>query len=80
MLISSVWDNENNRCKRNTHTIKEKKQRQKWTKADRSYSERVRAKWYCCTFKLGFLQLRCKASLNFKSNLEIALSNILKQK
>ena len=40
----------------------------------RNYSERVRAKWFCCAFKLSFLQLICKASLIFKSNLELALS------
>ena len=33
-----------------------------------------------CAFKLGFLQLICKASLIFKSNLELALSIILKQR
>ena len=27
---------------------------------DRSSSERVRAKWFCCAFKLGLLQLICK--------------------
>ena len=32
-------------------------------KGDRSYSEMARAKWFCCAFKLGFLQLICKASL-----------------
>ena len=46
----------------------------------RSYSERVRTKLFCCTFKLGFLRLICKASLIFKSNLELALSIILKQR
>ena len=35
---------------------------------------------FCCAFKLGFLQLTCKASLIFKSNLELALSIILKQR
>ena len=45
-----------------------------------SYSESVRAKWYCCAFKLGFVQLICKASLIFKSNLELALSIILKER
>ena len=45
---------------------------------DASYSESVRAKWFCCAFKLGFLQLICKASLIFKSNLELALWIILK--
>ena len=28
-----------------------------------NYTESVRAKWFCCAFKLGFLQLLCKASL-----------------
>ena len=46
----------------------------------RSYSERVRAKWFCCTFKSGCLQLICKTSLIFKSNLDLALSIILKQR
>ena len=49
------------------------KQRQKRTRRDRGYSERVRAKWFSCAFKLGFLQLISKASLIFKSNLELAL-------
>ena len=37
---------------------------------DGSYSEKVRAKWFCCAFNLVFLQLTCKACLIFKSNLE----------
>ena len=49
-------------------------------KGNRSYRERVRAKWFCCAFKLSFLQLICKASLIFKLNLELALSIILKQR
>ena len=49
-------------------------------KGDGSYSKMVRAKWFCCAFKLGFLQLICKASLIFKSNLELALSIILKER
>ena len=32
-------------------------------KGGKRYSERVRAKWFCCVSKLGFLQLTCKASL-----------------
>ena len=43
-----------------------------------SYSESVRAKWFPCTFKLGFVI--CKASLILKSSLELALSIILKEK
>ena len=50
------------------------------SKGNRSYSEKVRAKWFWCVFKLGFLQLICKASLIFKLNLELVLSIILKQK
>ena len=60
-------------------TTKEKQTKKERSKGNRSYSERVRAKWFCCTFKLGFLKLICKASLIFKSNLELALSIILKQ-
>ena len=61
-------------------TTKEKQTKAERSKGNRSYSERVRAKWFCCAFKLGFLQLICKASLIFKSNLELALSIILKQR
>ena len=60
--------------------MKNKKKTTKYrkrTKEDRSYSEKVRAKWFCCAFNLGFLQWICKASIIFKSNL--ALSIILKQ-
>ena len=45
-----------------------------------SFTESVRAKWFCCAFKLDFVQLICKASLIFKSNLELALSIILKER
>ena len=41
--------------------------------------ERVRTNWFCFPFKLGLLQLICKASLIFKSNIELTLSIILKQ-
>ena len=52
--------------------MKEKrKKKTKKNKGDGSYSERVTAKWYCYAFNLGFLQLTCKASLIFKSNLEL---------
>ena len=61
MPITSVRDNENNRWKRNEKKKKQtSKQRQKRTRGDRSSSERVRAKWFCCAFKLGLLQLICK--------------------
>ena len=64
MLLISVRDNENNRWKRNVQKNPNKQtQRQKRTKANRNYSERVRAKWFYGAFKLGFLQLTCKAPL-----------------
>ena len=37
-------------------TTKEKQLKPESSKGNRSYSERVRAKWICCAFKLGFLQ------------------------
>ena len=61
-------------------TTKEKQTKTERSKGNRSYSERVRAKWLCCAFKLGFFQLICQASLAFKSNLEFALSITLKQR
>ena len=60
--------NNNNKNKQNNDR---KKQR-----SGTSYSESVRAKWFCYAFKLGFVQLICKASLIFKSNLELAISII----
>ena len=59
---------------------KENQPKTERNKGNRSYNERVRAKWFCWAFKLGFLQLICKASLIFKSNLELVLSIILEQR
>ena len=61
-------------------TTKEKQTKAERSNGNRSYSKRVRAKRFCCAFKLGFLELICKASLIFKSNLGLALSIILKQR
>ena len=61
-------------------TEKEKQIKAEASKENRNYSERVRTKWFFCAFKLGFLQLICKASLICKSNLQLALSIILKQR
>ena len=61
-------------------TTKEKQTKAEKSKGGRSYSARVRAKLFCCAFKLGFLQLICKAFLIFKSNLELTLSIIVKQR
>ena len=55
-------------------TTKERQTKAEGSNVNRSYSEWVRAKWFCCAFKLGFLQIILKVSLIFKSNLELALS------
>ena len=74
--ITKIMDEEE--TQKNKQTKKQTKTEK--NKGDRSYSERVRAKWFCCAFKLDFLHLICKASLIFKSNLELALSIILKER
>ena len=68
MPIVSSRDKEFNWWKRNAKT------RQKRTWVNRGYKEKMRAKWFCCAFKSGFLQLICKASLIFESNFVLALS------
>ena len=45
-----------------------------------SYGKSMRVNWFCCAFKLGFVQLKYKASLVFKKNLELALSITLKER
>ena len=81
MPLISVIDNENNRGNRNAKkTTTEKTNKDRKEQGGKSYSERMRTKWFFCAFKLGFLQLKCKASLIFKSNLELALSIFLKQR
>ena len=64
--------------------MKEKRKRKKTktvkNKGDKSYGERARAEWFCCASKWGFIKLICRASLIFKSNLELALLIILKEK
>ena len=57
---------------REMQKTKEKQTKTERSKGNRSYNERVRTTWFCCVFKLGFLQLICKAYLIFKSNLELA--------
>ena len=59
---------QNKRAKKNNNNNQKIKQRQKRARRGKSYSERVRAKLFCCGFKLGFLQLIYKTSLIFKSN------------
>ena len=69
----SVRDNENSRWNKKK-TKKKKQKKTEKNKVDKLYCERVRCNWFCYAFKLGFLQLIFKASLIFKSNLELALS------
>ena len=59
---------------------KQKNKDRKNQRGSASYNENVRTKWYCCKFKLCFVQLIYKASLIFKLNLELALSIILKER
>ena len=54
---------------------KEKQTKTERSNVKKSYSKRVRAKRFCCTFKLGFLQLICKGSLIFKLTLELVFGN-----
>ena len=69
MHIINVRHNRNNRWK-----TKAKNRDRKKPRSGASYSESVRAKWFCCAFKLSFVQLICKVSLIFKLNLQLALS------
>ena len=81
MQVISVRDNENNRWKRKAKRQNQKKQTDaERNKGVRRYSERVRAKWFCCAYKLDFFQLICTASVICKSNLELALWITLKQR
>ena len=74
MLIINNRQNEN-RWNWNAKNNGRKKQR-----SGVSYSASARAKWLCCTFKFGFVQLICEACLIFMSNLELALSIIWKER
>ena len=49
------------------------KQRHEGARENGCYSEKVMAKRFCWSLKLGLLQFICKASLIFKSSLELAL-------
>ena len=72
MLIIGITDNENNRWKRHA----EKKMKTEKTRETKA----IVKGWELNNFvvHLSYLQLICKASLSFKSNLELALSIILK--
>ena len=49
------------------------KQRHEGARENGCYSEKVMAKRFCWALKLGLLQFICRASLIFKSSLELAL-------
>ena len=51
-------------------TAKEKQTKTERSMENKGYSKKVRAKWFCYAFNLGFLQLICKASVIYKLNLE----------
>ena len=53
---------------------RQKSKDKKKQRSGASSSESVRAKWFCCAFKLDFFQLICETFFIFKSNLELALS------
>ena len=76
MPIISFRYNGNNRWKGKATKNKDRKEQ----RGGVSYSESVRAKWFCCAFNLGFLKLISKASLMFKSNLEFCFINYFKRK
>ena len=61
-------------------TAKEKQTKTERSKRNRSYTERMRGKWFCYAFKLGFLQLICKASLIFEVEFRVSLINYFKTK
>ena len=62
MLVITIRDIENKKWKGNAkqNKTKNKEKHKVW---GGSYSESVRAEWFHCAFKLGFLQLMCTASL-----------------
>ena len=73
MQMINVRDNENNWWK-----IKAKNRDRKKQRSGASYCESMRAKWFCWAFKLGFVELICKASLVFKSNIELKSRDVIK--
>ena len=74
MLIISARDNENNRWKRKAVKTK--------TERNKGVTQALWKVWELSDFAvhLNFLQLICKVSLIFKSDLELALSSIFKKR
>ena len=75
MPINSIRDNENNRWNGNAKKRpQQQKNKQSWKRTrrageggeeDTNYSEKMRAKWFCCAFKLDFLQLNFEFRVSF---------------
>ena len=67
---------------RETQKTKSKKQRQKWKKEVTQAIGKGEGymAWICCAFKVGFLEIICKASLIFKLDLQLVLSIVLKER
>ena len=75
MIIKIIDERETQKQKK-----KQKKEQGRAGKVGESYSQSVTDKWLCWAFKFGFFQFIFKASLFFKSNLELALSITLKER
>ena len=80
MPMISVKDNKNNGWKRNAKTKKKQQQQQKHSKGTEAIAKVWETNDFFLDLKLGFVELICKAFLIFKSNLELALSIILKKR
>ena len=81
MPIISVNDNKNiDERETQKQKKKQKKEQGRAGKVGESYSQSVTDKWLCWAFKFGFFQFIFKASLFFKSNLELVLSITLKER
>ena len=56
--------NERQTQKQQQQQTNKQRNKDKKEQGDKSYSEMVKVKWFCCAFKLGFLLLICKASFS----------------
>ena len=55
--IINKWEKQKHKQKQNKTKQKQKQTKTEKNKGDGSYSDSVRAKWFCCAFMLGFLQI-----------------------
>ena len=63
---------------RERYNTREQRNKDKKTREGKNYSEGMRAKSFCCAFKLCFLQFICKASLIFMWDLSQEECDLLK--